>query len=286
MPRALWKGHLSFGLVMIPVALYAGESSRSRLDLDMLDGRDLGKIRYKRVNEQTGEEVPWDEIVKAYKLDDRYIVLEPEDFKRAASDVTRGVEIVEFVDAEAISPLLHEKPYFVEPGKGGEKAYTLLRDTLRESGRVGIARMVLNTREHLAVLMPVGDVLALITLRYADELNPPEDVRVPEGARAKASAKELAMAQQLVEGMTAEWDPAKYTDHYHEALRQVIEEKAGERVVQRANEPEPETTPERDIMDLLKRSLEQRQAGGEGTRRAPAGRRATRTHPGRAKRAG
>lgn len=275
MPRPTWKGHLSFGLVLIPAALYPAESPSSRIDLDMLDARDHARVRYKRVNEITGEEVPWDRIVKGHKVGDGYVVLEPEDFERAAQDVVRGVEIVEFVDAEAISPLLYEKPYFIEPSKGGEKAYALLRETLRESGRVGIARAVLQTREHLAALMPLGDVLTLITLRFEDEMRRPEDVDAPRGsaAGAKVSAKEIEMAKRLVEGMTAEWEPGKYRDTYQDALRAVIAEKSEGRSRPVEAETPAKPAAAKDIVELLRASLERRQAGGRRKPEPPAPRR-------------
>ncbi len=283
MPRPTWKGHLSFGLVMIPAVLYPAESPTARLDLDLLDARDHSRVRYKRVNEKTGDEVPWDRIVKGHKRGDGYVILEPQDFERSAQDVVRGVEIVEFVDAASISPVLFEKPYFIEPAKGGEKAYALLRETLRDSGRAGIARAVLQSREHLAALLPLSDVLTLITLRFNDEMRKPEDVEAARGrgsaAGGKVSAQEIDIAKKLVEGMSAPWKPEKYRDTCHDALRAVIEGKAEGRA--RPLEPEkPTRAPaSADIMDLLKASLGRHQARERRRPEAPPARRGRRPRP-------
>lgn len=270
MARAIWKGFITFGLVLIPVEVYGAEAPGAQLDLDMLDARDGARIRYQRVNERTGKEVEWADIAKGYKLDDgTYVMVEPEDFKRAAADVTRGIEIVEFVDRTEITPEYFEKPYLVMPGKGGEKVYALLRDVLERSKRVGLAKTVLHTRQHLGVLMPHadGETLLLITVRFPEELRGPKDVE-PEGGRGtpKISAREIALANTLVDQMSTAWQPAKFRDEYQAALRKFIEEKArnGGKVTRPKEKPAAVATATPDIMELLRKSLAGH-AAGRGT---------------------
>lgn len=275
MARPLWKGHLSFGLVMIPCVLVSCASSEAGgLDLDLIDKRDRQRVRYKRVNEKTGAEVPWGSIVKGYEIEKgQYVILTPEDFKRAAEGVVRGAEIIDFVDRDEISPIYFERPYYLQPDKGGEKGYALLRETLVKTGRVGIAHLVLQTRRHLAALMVTDDVLTLITLRWDQEVRSPKEVQVPRGAGAKATAREVQMAQQLVEGMYTDWEPSKYHDRYHETLRKFIEQKrrTGGKPV-KAAEPDEEPVGPYNLMELLKRSVAEGHRGHkqrrEGKRKA------------------
>jgi DNA end-binding protein Ku len=259
MPRPIWKGFISFGLVMIPVTLYSGESPQSSIDLDMLDKRDHERIRYQRVNEKTGREVAWSSIVKGYQYEEgKYVVLTPDDFKLAAKNAVRGgIEILDFVDQTEISPAYFEKPYFLEPGKHGEKGYVVLRETLKKSGRAGIAKTVIQTREHLAALLVEGNALQLITMRFADELRDASELKLPAGG-ARGSTREIEMAERLVQGMTSSWDPSKYHDTYREALTKIIKDKTRgpddrPRRTKTAEEEPPESY---NIMDLLQKSLE------------------------------
>lgn len=275
MPRPLWKGHLSFGLVMMPVVLFSGTASEAKIDLDMLDERDHERIRFMRVNERTRKEVPWKSIVKGYEYEEgKYVVLTPEDFKAAASQVARGgVEIVEFVDRQSINPLLFEQPYYLTPGKGGEKVYALLRDTLKKSDRVGIAKLVIQTREHLAALMVQDNTLALTTIRFAEELRDPDELPVPT-SRAKASPAEIQMAQKLIDSMTAEWDPRRYKNEYTAALKRVIRDKSrgpgGGKKAPRLQETE-EPPESYNIMELLRKSVATTgRTAKRSTSRAPA----------------
>ena len=174
MARPIWKGHVSFGLVTIPVSLASLESPEGELAFTMLDRRDEARIKFRRVSEKTGREVPWGEIVKGYELDDgSFVVVAPEDLKKAAPKTTRSIEITDFVDRAAIAPEYYERPYVLEPIEGGEKGYLLLREAMEETNRVGIAKITLHTRQHLAALMPVEKALVLNTMRFQTELQPP-----------------------------------------------------------------------------------------------------------------
>lgn len=261
MPRPMWKGNISFGLVMIPVTMYSAEAKAAQIDLDMIDSRDGQRIRYRRVNEKTGKEVPWKSIAKGYLHDDRYVVITDADFKKAGEEIVRGIEIVEFVPADSISPLYYQRPYYVAPGKGGEKAYALLRDTLLATKQVGIAKAVIHSREHLAALTVVDNVLSLVLLRFADELRAPADLEIKAPAKGKVNARELTMAQELVKGMSGEWKPEQYHDEYRDALKGFIEEKirTGGKAPKRKDEEEEEEAPASyNIMDLLKKSVQQK----------------------------
>jgi DNA end-binding protein Ku len=261
MPRPIWKGHISFGLVMIPVTLSSAEAREETIDFDMLDRRDNKRIKYVRINEKTGEEVPWKDIVKGVEVGGKYVIVTPEDFKRAAPKVTRMIEIAGFIDRSLIAPKFYEKPYYLEPGEGGAKGYALLRDALRDSDRVGIAQIVMHTKQHLAALMTDGPALMLNTLRYDNELRTPSDFDniPPSSASAKATRAELQMAGTLIEGMAIDWRPSEYKDEYHDLLRKWIRQraKAGPHAPEPEVEEEVEAPATYSIMELLKQSLEQ-----------------------------
>jgi len=280
MARGLWKGAISFGLVNVPVELFSAEKRSSELDLTMLDKRDLAPVGYKRYNKSTGEDVPWAEIVKGYEYeDDKYVVLSDEDFRRANVEAAKTVDIQAFVDMKDIPPLFFETPYYLSPGKRGEKAYALLRDALRKAGKAGIATVVIRTRQYLAAVFPQEDVLVMNTLRYAAELKRAEDLGIPAAAlHAKASAKEIDMALRLIDDMAEKWKPDKFKDSYREDLLARIEEKV------KAGQTEEITAPEKgskepagaeviDLMALLKKSVERKQER-EKPRRHKAKRRA------------
>lgn len=261
MARAIWKGHISFGLVNVPVNLHSAER-RSELSFHLLDSRDRARVRYQRVNEATGEEVPWDQIVKGYEYGDgSYVVIGDEDLRRAAPEATQAVEIEGFVDREDIDLLYFDKPYYLSPDKKGEKGYVLLREVLERTGKVGIARVVIRTRQYVAALLPRQEALVLNLLRYHEELRATEDLDLPAGSAAehKISDKEIKMAEQLVAAMTEDWEPERYHDEYREKLMAWIDRKieAGDL----AEAPEAEELEEApatyNIMDLLKRSVEE-----------------------------
>jgi DNA end-binding protein Ku len=263
MARPIWSGTLSFGLLNVPVSLMTGERSVD-LHFRMLDSRSNTPVRYERVNAETGEEVPWKEIVKAFEYaKGSYVVLEPEDIKSASSEGREVVDVKAFVDAESIGPEYFEKPYFLVPGKKAEKGYVLLRETLKRTGKIGIARVVIRTREYLAAVMPRGDALMLMLLRYPQELVDAADYRIPEGAASdyRITDKEISMAEQLIESMSDEWTPADYRDEFRDRLRKVIEKRMKSKgVVQPATEdeaaePENAATNVVDFMSLLQQSL-------------------------------
>jgi DNA end-binding protein Ku len=274
MARGLWKGAISFGLVNVPVELFSAERRSGELDLTMLDKRDLAPVGYKRYNKSTGEDVPWAEIVKGYEYDDdKYVVLSDEDFRRANVEASKTVDIQAFVDLKDIPPLYFETPYYLAPGKRGEKAYALLRDAMKKAGKAGIATVVIRTRQYLAAVLPQDDVLLMDTLRYADEIRAADELGVPSGAlRHKASAKEIDMALRLIDDMSEKWRPEKFKDTYRDDLMARIKEKIKEGQTEEITEPEKgEKEPSRadviDLMALLKKSVAQKQ---EKPKRRPA----------------
>src|SRR5438477_7337754 len=218
MARGLWKGAISFGLVNVPVELYSAQKRSAELDLTMLDKRDLAPVGYRRVNKATGQEVPWEDVVKGYEYeDDKYVVLSEEDFRRANPEATKTVDIVAFVELAEIAPIYFETPYYLGPGKRGEKAYALLRDAMAKAGKAGIATVVIRTKQYLAALIPQDDALILNTLRYHNELKNAKDLDIPEKLKgAKVSAKEIDMALRLIDDMADKWEPSRYHDTYHE----------------------------------------------------------------------
>ena len=263
MARPIWTGTLSFGLLNVPVSLMSGERSVD-LHFRMLDSRDNTPVRYERVNAETGEEVPWKEIVKAFEYEKgSYVVLEPDDIKSAASEGREAVEVEAFVDADSIGPEYFEKPYVLVPGKKAEKGYVLFRETLKRTGKIGIARVVIRTREYLSAVMPKGDALMLMLLRYPQELVDTSDYKIPEGAASKhrISPKEMQMAEQLIDSMSGEWKPDDYRDEFRDRLRKVIEKRLKSKGVvtpptdEEADTPENATTNVVDFMALLQKSL-------------------------------
>jgi DNA end-binding protein Ku len=221
--RPLWKGAISFGLVTIPVSLYPA-IAREELKFRMLRKADLSPINYKRVAETDGKEVPWDEIVKGYEYEKgKHIVLKEEDFARVDVEATQTVDIINFVALKDVDPLLFYKPYYLEVGKGGQKAYVLLRDALVEAGRIAIAKVVIRARQHLAAVKPQNSGLMLELMHFPDELIDAAQFKAP--TQKSAAKSEMRMALQLVESMSTGWKPEEYTDDYREALKDLIEKK-------------------------------------------------------------
>ena len=275
MARPVWRGHIAFGLVSIPVVLYAAEH-RSELQFRMLDSRNHARVRYERVNEETGAEVPWDQIVRAFEYDTgNYVVLSDEDFQRAAPESSHSADIECFVPQDAICAKWFDKPYYLVPDRKakGEKGYVLLRDALKKSGRIGIVTVVIRTRAHLAALIPEGDVLLLNLLRYHQELHGVEDLGLPAGTfeAPKIKPREQEMAEQLIESMSSEWTPQDWQDDYRAQLRAYIDQRiAAGQVETSPEDEEPAESHSADILDmtaLLKRSLERRQ--GKATTDVP-----------------
>jgi DNA end-binding protein Ku len=263
MPRELWKGAVRFGLVHIPVSLYPAEQ-REELSFTMLDRRDMSPVGYKRINKNTGDEVPYDQIVKGYEWEDgQYVLVEKEDFKSANVEATQTVDIIGFVDADQIPNFFYESPYYLAPGKHGDKGYALLRETLMRSHKVAIANVVIRTRQHLAVVYPVDNLLVLNTMRYATELRSPEDLDVPKDLEtAKVQPRELDMAERLVDDMTMKkWDPTEYHDTYRDDLLKLIEQKARGKL---KAAPKAKATRQAEVIDfasLLEKSLAARKGG-------------------------
>lgn len=266
MPRSLWKGSISFGLVNIPVVLYSAEN-RNSFDLTLLDRRDMHPVGFKRYNKETGKDVTWDQIVKGYEYEkSRYVVLTDEDFRRANVEATQTIDIVNFVRAEDIAPTAFETPYYLAPDKRGEKGYALLRETLKKTSKAAIATVVIRTRQYIAAVIPWDDMMVLNTLRYANELRPTKDLEIPAKS-VKASGvtpRELEMATKLVEEMSDAWKPTQYKDTYHDDLMRLINKriKAGKtEVITAPSKDRDEERPGRakvvDLMALLKRSVQQ-----------------------------
>ncbi|MGB8492353.1 MAG: Ku protein [Bacteroidales bacterium] len=221
--RSIWKGSISFGLVNIPVKLYSA-TQQSSLDLDMVDKRDLGKVRFRRINENTGQELPAEQIGKAYMYNGEYILLGDEDFEAAAPEKSKIIEISNFVREDEIDTIYFENSYYLEPEKSGEKAYALLREAMKKSGKVGLAQFVLRTASTLSILKPKNDVLVLSKIRFAEEIRSTEELKLPIKSLIKLA--ELDMALTLIDQYTEKFDISKYRDEYAASLLKVIEERA------------------------------------------------------------
>ena len=257
MARAIWKGSISFGLVNIPIALYPA-TRREELKFRLLRKGDLSPVNYKRVAEKDGKEVPWDQIVKGYEYEKgKYVVLKDEDFERVDLEATQTVDIQDFVDLEEIDPMFFYKPYYLEPQKGGDKAYALLRDALKDTNKVGVAKVVIKTRQYLAGVKPEDGALVLELMHFADELADPEKLHVPK--KLEVGKREMNMAKSLIGSMTSKWQPEKYKDDYRKALMDVIEEKveAGGKEIEEKPKKPPKPTKVIDLVSVLQKSLEQ-----------------------------
>jgi len=275
MARAIWKGSISFGLVNIPIALYPA-TRREELKFRLLRKSDLSPVNYKRVAEKDGKEVPWDQIVKGYEYEKgRYVVLKDEDFERVDLEATQTVDIQDFVDQEEIDPMFFYKPYYLEPQKGGDKAYALLRDALKDSNKVGIAKVVIKTRQYLAGVKPEDGALVLELMHFADELADPQKLNVPK--KLEIGKREMTMAKSLIDSMSSKWEPQKYKDDYREALMEVIEEKveAGGKEIEEKPKKALKPTKVIDLISVLQKSLEQT---GSAKKKTAAGSRGKKAH--------
>jgi DNA end-binding protein Ku len=260
MTNAIWKGHISFGLVSIPVSLYSAEN-RTELHFHLLDSRDQARVRYERVNDETGKEVPWNKVIKAFEFNNNnYVVLSDEDFKRAAPEATKSIDIENFVSVTEINPVYFERPYYLVPDKAGEKGYVLLRETLHRTGKVAVAKVVIRSKQYLAAVMPIEQALVLNLLRFKQELRSLDDFSIPEKNLKlyKILPQELKMAEQLVDSMTQVWKPEQYHDEYREALLQWIEQKASQGKTKKPRKTAEKAAPANviDFMAALKKSLQ------------------------------
>lgn len=251
--RSIWKGAISFGLVNIPISMYTA-SHEKEISFVLLHKKDLSEIRYARMCKAEDKEVPWNEIVKGYEYDKgNYVVMEDSDFEKADVKKTKTIEIINFIEEEEVDSIYYVKPYFLEPQKNADKAYGLLREALKKSKKVGLAKYVLRNREHLAVIKVYEDVLILNELRYSNELVQPKDLQIPEVG--KANSKEVEMAIKLIDQLTVPFKPVAYKDTYTEELKQIIKQKAKGKPIHPKSE-KPPSTKIHDIMSLLQASLD------------------------------
>jgi DNA end-binding protein Ku len=265
MAHAIWKGQVSFGLLNVPVTLYSGEV-RNDIKLRMLDSRNDARVRYERVNEETGDEVPWNDIVKAYEYEKgNYVKIDQEELKEFLTEANNNVELEAFIDAGDLDPRFYEKPYYLVPQKKFEKGYVLLREALRQSGMIGIARVVIRTRNHLAALMPYDNALILNILRFCEEVRAMDNYSFPSADPAdyRISDKELKMSVDLINSMKTAWDPDDYHDEYRKRLLEFVEQKVKEdqgikEKASRKEEPAEPSSNVVDLQDLLRKSLEKK----------------------------
>ena len=275
MARAIWKGSISFGLVNIPIALYPA-TRREELRFRLLRESDLSPVNYKRVAEKDGKEVPWDQIVKGYEYEKgKYVVLKEKDFQRVDVEATQTVDIQDFVEPDEIDPIFFYKPYYLEPQKGGDKAYSLLRDALKDSKKVGVAKVVIKTREYLAGVKPEDGALVLELMHFADELADTSKLHIPK--KVEVGKREMTMAKSLIDSMSSKWNPEKYKDDYREALMEVIEEKveAGGKEIEEKPRKAPKPTKVIDLVSVLQKSLEETGGKRKTTRKS----RTRKAHP-------
>lgn len=265
--RAIWKGAISFGLVNIPIALYPATRTED-LKFRLLRASDRSPVNYKRVAEADGKEVPWDQIVKGYEHDKgEFVILKDEDFQRVDIEATQTVDITRFVKLEEVNPIFFHKPYYMEPQKGADKSYVLLREALRASGKIAIAKVVLKTRQHLAAVKPQGDGLMLELMHFTSELRDATEFKFP--ATKEIGKKELQMATALIDSMSDDWNPEEYVDDYRDALEKVIEEKIenGDKALPKTVR-RSKTTNVIDLVSVLQKSLDQN--GSSAKRKKPA----------------
>jgi DNA end-binding protein Ku len=274
MPRAIWTGAISFGMVTVPVKLYSAVNRKS-VRFHQLSGKTGVRVAQKRVDPQSGEEVPYESIVKGYEIaPDRYVVIEPGELEALEPKKTKTIEIEDFVELSEIDPIYYDHPYYLAPSTGGAKPYKLLHEAMQETGRVAIARVVIRSKEQLVALRPMGSALGIATMLFADEVLPPERIdELSELAEVTTTKRELDIAKQLVESLAGSFDPDKYTDTYRAEVLSMIERKAqGEEI---AVQPPSEelVAPAPDLMSALKASLEavrEREGNGGAKRRKPA----------------
>ncbi|MBS1665158.1 MAG: Ku protein [Bacteroidetes bacterium] len=248
--RSIWTGAIGFGLVNIPIKMYSAVQD-STLDLDMLDKKDHANIHFKRVNENTGKEVAWENIIKGYKLNDQYVVLTDEDFEKASPEKTKTISINEFVNETEIDSIYYETPYYLEPEKSGARAYALLRDALHKTGKVGFGSFVMRNKEGLCLIKPMEDILVLCRIRWAQEIRPIDEITAP---KATTKPAEMKMALELIKQLSGPFDIANYKDTYTDELLKIIKAKAkGKKPAKPALRVVH--SPGKDLMSQLKASL-------------------------------
>jgi DNA end-binding protein Ku len=252
-PRPIWSGAISFGLVNVPVKVFSATSSKD-VRFHQLDGKSKSRIKQKRVSIATGEEVPYEDLIKAYEIaPDNYVTVTPEELEALDPKASKTIDIEDFVDLDQIDPVYYERPYYLVPDKGGQKAYALLRNAMRETNKVGIARVVLRTKQYLAAIRPLDDALVMETMLFSDEVNPLDELDLP-GPDVDVTEREEKMARSLIDSLTTDFEPSKYRDEYRERVLQLIEQKASgqEIVVEDTAEEAPRVV---DLMAALEASL-------------------------------
>ena len=252
--RSIWNGTIGFGLVSIPVKMYSA-TNQERINLDMLDKEDHGKIKYQRINENTGKEVKWADIVKGYQIDGQYVVLSDEDFEKANAKKTKTIEIDDFVEEKEIDSIYFDKPYYLEPTDAGRKPYALLREALKKTGKVGVATFVLRQKENLAIIRPKDEAIVLNKIRFQQEVREIDELNLPQ--KVDLDNKQIKMAIQLIDQYTTEFDITAYKDTYTEELKNLIEEKA-KGIEPKAEKVDSAPSKSKDLMAQLKASLEQK----------------------------
>jgi DNA end-binding protein Ku len=265
MPRAIWTGTISFGLVTVPVKLYSAVD-RKTVRFHQLSGKTGVRVAQKRVDPQTDEEVPYQDIVKGYEIaPERYVTIEPAELDSLEPKKTKTIEIEEFVELSQIDPIYYDHPYYLAPGTGGAKPYRLLLEAMEETGKVAIARVVIRSKEQLVAVRPMGSVLGMATMLFPDEVLPPERLdEVVEAAKAKTTKREVDIAKQLIESLADDFEPAKFRDTYREEVLAMIERKAEGKEIAVQPPAEEVRAPAPDLMSALKASLDAVRAGGDG----------------------
>ena len=249
--RAIWTGAIGFGLVNIPVKLFSAVQD-SELDLDMLDKHDNANIKFQRVNADTGKEVKWEDIVRGYKIEDKYVVLDEKDFEKASPEKTKLIEILEFIQEDQVDSMYYETPYYIQPEKSGVKPYALLRDALKKTGKAGLGSYVLRNRESLVLVKPIGNMLVLNKIRYQEEIRDTDELVIPD---VKIKPAELNMAIELIDQLSTDFDIARYKDSYKNDLLKLIMAKAkGKKMT--ASAPKKTSSASSDLLGQLRASLE------------------------------
>ena len=271
MARAIWSGSISFGLLNVPVKLYSAVARRS-ISLREIRESDGARIRHRRVAEGTDEEVPYEKIQKAFEITSgNYVPISKDEMAALAPEKTRAIEVKDFVDLGEIDPIYFDSPYYLGPADGAEKAYSLLANAMERSGKVAVARFVLRNKEHLAALRSENGVLTLTTMRFADEVVPPDELDdVLPDKKPKVAAKEVEMAEKLIESLTSDFDPTAYRDEYREELMALIERKAEGKEIVASEAPEPEATKAPDLMAALEESIAAVKGKSDGKAAKPA----------------
>jgi DNA end-binding protein Ku len=282
MPRAIWTGAISFGLVTVPVKLYSAVDRKS-VRFHQLSSKTGVRVAQKRVDPQTQEEVPYEDIVKGYEIaPDRYVRIEPSELDALEPKKTKTIEIEEFVELSQIDPIYYDHPYYLAPGTGGAKPYRLLLDAMEQTGRVAIARVVIRSKEQLVAVRPMGTVLGMATMLFPDEILPPDRLdEIKDAAEVKTTKRELEIAAQLIESLAADFEPEKYRDTYRQQVLSLIERKAEGKEIAVQPPAEEVSAPAPDLMSALKASLDAVRAAGDGgeKRRKPAAKKAAAKKP-------